>query len=128
MASVKCFVHKQTPEQLKDNGAIISGIDKVSCTHICVHVYILYKSVCFLCLLSGTAYGTCQKECNKRAAAALENMAAFTPLFYHQKCHTLMAKRIAAPFAVKMRRVRRITARLAKSAAIPYPRRFPHKP
>ena len=41
MATVKCFVHKQTPEQLKDHGAVIWGIDKVSCTHI----YILNKLI-----------------------------------------------------------------------------------
>ena len=37
-------------------------------------------------------YCTRQKECNKHAATALENMAAFAPLFSHQKCRTLMAK------------------------------------
>ena len=36
-------------------------------------------------------YGTCQKECNKRTAAALENKVACVPLFSHQKRRTLMA-------------------------------------
>ena len=39
----------------------------------------------------GRRYGMRQKECNKRAAAALETMAACAPLFPHQKHRTLMA-------------------------------------
>ena len=70
-------------------------------------------------------YGTCQKECNKCAAAALENMAAFAPLFSHQKCRTLMAKTPHFDGHATVRRLikcrnTRIAVRLAKGAAIPY--------
>ena len=76
---------------------------------VCIHVRI---------------YSIYKKECNKRSAAALENMAACAPLFSHQKHCTLMSvcyAPIAAPFAVKMQHVRRIAARLANSATILYP-------
>ena len=73
-----------------------------------------------------------QKECNKRATVALEDMAAFEPFSPTKsahfdgravvcclvKCHN---PRIAMLFAMKMWHICRIAARLAKSTAIPYP-------
>ena len=74
-------------------------------------------------------YGTRQRECSKRAAAASENTAPCAPSFSRRVHRTLMAvhrlvkcrnSRIAAPFAVKMQHIHRIAVCLSKSAAIPY--------
>ena len=49
--------------------------------------YVFHGEICdrlFPHNISAT-YGTRQKECNKHAAAALENMAACALLFSHQK-------------------------------------------
>ena len=40
---------------------------------------------------NGGRYGTRQKECNKCAAATLENMAPCVPLFSHRVHRNLMA-------------------------------------
>ena len=73
-----------------------------------------------------------QKDCNKCTAAELENgamCAAFLPpCAPHFDGRTAVRRlvecrdpRIVVLFATKMRRVRRIVARLAKDTAIPYP-------
>ena len=55
-----------------------------------VYTYIHCIYVCTLYILS-YMYSMRQKECNKRATVALENMAPCAPLFFHRVCRTLMA-------------------------------------
>ena len=84
------------------------------CVCVCACVY-MCMCVC-VCMWIHTyvhVWYTSKRMHNKRTAAALGNMAAFAPLFSHQKRRTLMAK---VPHLDG-----RIAAHLAKSAAIPYP-------